>query len=318
MTWSGKVDANYVALLDRRMRRYQRFPAAMTNAPAHKLTPLAAEVLLQAVVRDAISIIRQNRSKYEVIPKADGSGEMTDLTTTADLAAQSLYSDRLRAYFPGCGFLAEEGSKTMSHARYTAALAMYFTVDPLDGTKAFTRGQSHGVATMIALIQAGKVVAAYVGDVNTQEIYGYGPKTDVPLRYFPDTPTVPLQPRPRPLIETYVLLREPPDAYTPLARGMLGRFKSYEVCGGSIGCFMARLWKGEVGAVLIPKGNTTPWDLMPVRGISDALGFVFFRQIWNDGWEVWPLESARALYPTPLCHDVLVIHERDAGALELL
>ena len=51
----------------------------------------------------------------------------------------------------------------------------FFTVDPLDGTKAFVRRQSHGVGTMVALVEQGRVVSAYVGDINTQEIYGYRP-----------------------------------------------------------------------------------------------------------------------------------------------
>ena len=49
----------------------------------------------------------------------------------------------------------------------------YITVDPLDGTKAFIRRQSHGVGTMVAMVEEGQVVSAYVGDVNTQEIYGF-------------------------------------------------------------------------------------------------------------------------------------------------
>src|SRR6185503_21353335 len=49
------------------------------------------------------------------------------------------------------------------------------TVDPLDGTKAFIRRQSQGVGTMVALVDDGRVQSAYIGDVNTQEIYGFRP-----------------------------------------------------------------------------------------------------------------------------------------------
>ena len=35
----------------------------------------------------------------------------------------------------------------------------------------FIRRQYHGIGTMVALVEAGRVVAAYVGDVNTQEIW---------------------------------------------------------------------------------------------------------------------------------------------------
>lgn len=282
------------------------------------MTRDTAAFLIRSIVREAISAIRNTRSKFEVIPKADSLGAMTDVCTTADKIAQEIYYQLLKRHFPGCGILAEEGDHEKKRARHAAAFPMYFTVDPLDGTKAFIRGQSHGIGTMIALKQGDRVIAAYVGDINTQEIFGYGPDADPPMRFIPDTAATILRPGARKLSDSYVLLRDPLGKYTPLSSTMLGNFKTYEICGGSIGCFMARLWKDEVSAVILPKGETTPWDLLPVRGISESLGYMFFRQIWNDGWEVWPMESARTLYPTPLLHDVLVIHEKDAMALELL
>lgn len=46
-----------------------------------------------------------------------------------------------------------------------------------------------------------------------------------------------------------------------------------EVGGGSIGCAFARLWKQEVGAILSPAGTVTPWDMMPLIGATNLLGY---------------------------------------------
>jgi len=36
----------------------------------------------------------------------------------------------------------------------------------------------------------------------------------------------------------------------------------------------ARLWKGEIGGYVIKAGIQQPWDLLPVWGISEKLGFI--------------------------------------------
>jgi len=54
-------------------------------------------------------------------------------------------------------------------------------------------------------------------------------------------------------------------------------FRDMEVARGSIGTGMARLWKGEVGAVALRHGHETPWDMCPIVGISQRLGFRFLR-----------------------------------------
>lgn len=278
----------------------------------------AAAVLIKLIMREAIAAIRRLRFNHTVTAKPDAGGAMTDVCTSADKLAQEIYMQLLQRYFPKCGILAEEGEDEKKRARFAAIFPMYFTVDPLDGTKAFVREQSHGVGTMVSLIKDGRVLAAYVGDVNTQEIFGYGPDEDPPIRVIPGESSTQMRRKGRPLSDSYVLLRDPPDKYSPLARALLGNFKTYEISGGSIGIFMSRLWKDEVSAVILPKGETTPWDLMPVRGISEALGYIFFRQIWNDGWELWPLEPLRAMHTIGFNHDTLVIHEKDAQALDLL
>ena len=125
----------------------------------------------------------------------------------------------------------------------------------VDGTKAFVRKQSYGVATMIALCTQTNVVAAYVGDVLNEEIYGFRPGSEKVHRIGRDgqTQTLLISDE-QSLKQQYVLLRNHPEIYSPFAQQMAkprgkGMFKNIEVSGGSLGITFTRLWKGEVGAV---------------------------------------------------------------------
>ncbi len=274
--------------------------------------------LMKETVRRAIVIIRAERATFESQLKIGYSGAMDDILTSADKKAQEVYLRAIRECFPGYGIIAEEDGvheKSMN--------GLYFTVDPLDGTKAFVRRQSHGVGTMIALVdeESGEVVSAYIGDINTQEIYGYRPGSDRVHRITEFDTAEELQGKSsQPLSARYALLRDPPERlYTPISRKSLKAFKNYEVEGGSIGIWAARLWKGETAALLIPRGNETPWDSTPVYGISKKLGFVCMRPIPpppNEAavnaegaldWELYDPEI-----PTQVVrrhHDLLIIHK---------
>jgi hypothetical protein len=117
-----------------------------------------------------------------------------------------------------------------------------------------------------------------------------------------------------PIGEQYALLRDPPDAYSHATRALLPRFKSYEVEGGSIGIWLARLWKREVGAALLLPGIETPWDTAPIIGISKMLGYRFYRPA-AAGWANYePVAAGRT---SRRDHDLLIIHERDALGLDL-
>src|SRR5262249_36240142 len=160
------------------------------------------------------------------------------------------------------------------------------------------------VGTMIALVDEGRVTAAYIGDVNTQEIYGYRPGSTRVHRITEYETSEALEPGSAALGGRDVLLRDPPEGYSQQARQLLTAFKRYEVEGGSIGTWMARLWKDEVGAVLIPPGAETPWDSAPVTGISTTMGLGFFRPT-RDGWQRYtPPVDSRILRRE---HDLLVM-----------
>jgi fructose-1,6-bisphosphatase/inositol monophosphatase family enzyme len=116
--------------------------------------------------------IRAQRLTFEAHVKKGYGGSMNDVFTSADKAAQEVYLRTFMECFPGCGVIGEEDSLSIPA---TAPVTAYFTVDPIDGTRAFIRRQSHGITTMVALVDQGEVISAYVGDISSDEVYGYRP-----------------------------------------------------------------------------------------------------------------------------------------------
>lgn len=246
------------------------------------LTAPAVGIVLKELVRRAIALIRSHRIGFEVFDKAGYDGS-PDLFTSADLAAQGSYLRSLGECFPEYGVVAEEDGLRVP-CRLDGVDA-YFTVDPLDGTKAFARGQSFGVATQVALVIDGRVAAAYVGDVCTHEIYGYRPESPKVHRISEyDTATeLNRVDRTRPLDRQVALLREAPEDHHPLIADLVrpagrgGTTRGYEITSGSIGISMSRLWKGEVGMHVLTAGWQTPWDGTPIIGMAERLGLVWLR-----------------------------------------
>ena len=227
-------------------------------------------IAMKEMVRRAVSTIRRERFAFAVQAKTGYDGS-DDMVTSADRAAQDVYLRSLRECFPDFGILAEEEELAVECTLEGGGL--YFTVDPLDGTKAFVRRQSAGIGTMLALVQDGEVIGAFIGDVMTKELYGFRPGSkkvhrisefEVAERLEVDSE--------RPLGSQYISLREIPEDHSAAARRLTRGASGVEVTGGSIGTQVAKLWKGEVGAVLLPPSHETPWDVAPVMGISERMG----------------------------------------------
>jgi fructose-1,6-bisphosphatase/inositol monophosphatase family enzyme len=270
----------------------------------------AAGTIMKAIVQRAIDTIRAQRLIFEATDKTGYDGNMDDVVTSADRAAQEVYVRRLKECFPGFGIIAEEAELSIPCS--LTSIDAYFTVDPLDGTKAFKRKQSDGIGTMLSLVVNGDIVAAYVGDITTGEIYGYRPGSNKVHRIAEfGIETLVINPDKK-LIDQYLLLRKRPEEYCERIRSILakpeegGFFKDIEIAGGSIGISMARLWKGEIGGHVLKQNFVTPWDETPIVGISKKLGFVFL-EISDDGFRTLNMHPKRTVEKRN--SQILVIHE---------
>lgn len=267
-------------------------------------------IAMKEMVRRAIEAIRAQRFLFEAQEKQT-PGKDKDFVTSADKAAQAIYVKLIRECFPTFGIVAEEDSLTVP---CDDSVDLTFSVDPLDGTKAYMRRQSHGIGTMIALRHVNAIIGAYVGDVMTQEIFGFRPGSTKVHRIseYGRAEQLIVDPE-RPLATQYVLLRDPPRDHTPAVRQLVdapchgGLFTNMEVSGGSIGVMFARLWKGEVGGIVLRPGRANPWDEWPIIGISRMMGFVFLDGQFTDYSP--PVSTATI----DRRHEVLLIHRSRLG-----
>jgi hypothetical protein len=113
------------------------------------------------------------------------------------------------------------------------------------------------------------------------------------------------------------MLRDPEHKYSPPAQKMIRtQFKNVFSDGGSIGIWLARLWKREVAAALIPPFWETPWDITPLIGISQKLGYVYLKPVGNaydDKWVRFTPNVSTKKYKAS--YDTLIVHESDLGQL---
>ncbi len=270
----------------------------------------AIGIIMKEMVRRAIEAIRAQRFIFEATGKVT-EGKDDDYVTTADKAAQAVYVKVIQECFPGFGIVAEEDHLSIPCVHPTKEI--YFSVDPLDGTKAFMRRQSHGIGTMLALREGARVIAAFVGDIMTHEIFGFRPGSDKVHRISEYGKAEQLVvDTSRPLSDQYCLLRDMPNLHSELISNLArpttgGLCKNAEVSGGSIGISMARLWKGEVGAVVLRSAHDTPWDKWPIIGISQKMGFVFFKP--KDAFSFERYEPVVSNQTVHCPHETLIIHE---------
>jgi len=103
------------------------------------------------------------RSGLEVISKADNSP-----VTEADRRGEALILEALSRRFPGLPVISEEDASEFGAPE--AIGPRFFLVDPLDGTKAFVRGDPHFTVN-IGLIDHGRPVAGVVAAPASGELW---------------------------------------------------------------------------------------------------------------------------------------------------
>ncbi len=279
--------------------------------------------IVRTAVGDAIKIIQKQAVDFVPKAKIHYSGADDDLVTTADYAAQAFYLEVFEHHFPQFGIVGEENGlrkpcTVPSACGDSIGENIYFTVDPLDGTKAFARRQSYGVGTMVGLVQNGQVIASFIGDVNTGEIYSFAPGDVFPTRerFKKVTDLVPCnQQNFGPLAKRYALLNEAPWRMPKILQHIVkknndegGLFKNVEVNYGSYGTLFARLWKGEVAAIITDPSYTTPWDEVPVIGMNKALGFVSIA-LDTENKTIRLYDIPIVSEPTPQPYYILTVHQ---------
>lgn len=122
--------------------------------PAPAPDPAADLALLAEAAEGAAEIALSHwRQDPKVWDKPGDEGPVTE----ADLAVDAYLSERLRAARPGYGWMSEETPDDLA-ARAADTL---FIVDPIDGTRAYARGEPIW-AHSLAVVHAGRPVAAVV------------------------------------------------------------------------------------------------------------------------------------------------------------
>src|SRR5262245_36922112 len=112
------------------------------------LRPEIVGSAMKDIVHRAMDEIRNKRIGYVGYDKENELKAGGDRVTEVDYASQAIFLAKLTEYFPEYGIVAEEHSFSRPSQLPDG---LFFTVDPLDGTKAFERKQSAGFGPMLSL-----------------------------------------------------------------------------------------------------------------------------------------------------------------------
>jgi 3'(2'), 5'-bisphosphate nucleotidase len=199
------------------------------------------------------------RSGLAVTHKADESP-----VTEADQRAEALILEALKARFPDIPIISEEDAAEFGTP--DAIGPRFFLVDPLDGTKAFVRGDPHFTVN-IGLIQDGRPVAGAVACPPTGEVWhtaGAGA-----MKRVRGGAVSPVHVRPWPPGEALVLISHTMKEETVQALAAQYGFDRREAMDSSIK--LCRIAEGA--ADIYPRhGPTMEWDIAAGHAVLAAAG----------------------------------------------
>lgn len=221
-------------------------------------TDIGAE-LGEIAARAARLILPLWRTALEVVSKSDNSP-----VTEADRRAETLILEGLERRFPGVPVISEEHASEFGTP--DAIGPRFFLVDPLDGTKAFVRGDPHFTVN-IALIEHGRPVAGAVAAPATGELWRT--RGDGAVKVHGDSQTEPLQPRRWPEGQALALISHTMKTETADALAARYGFHRREPMDSSIKfCRIA-----EGAADIYPRhGPTMEWDTAAGHAVLVAAG----------------------------------------------
>ena len=198
------------------------------------------------------------RSGLEVVSKADNSP-----VTEADRRGETLILEGLAKRFPGVPVISEEHASEFGTP--DAIGPRFFLVDPLDGTKAFVRGDPHFTVN-IALIDHGRPIAGAVAAPASGELWW---TADGVLKRHGDGPAELIRPRVWPEGEALALISHTMKTETADALAAQYGFHRREPMDSSIKfCRIA-----EGAADIYPRhGTTMEWDTAAGHAVLIAAG----------------------------------------------
>ena len=218
------------------------------------------EELAAIVVEAARLILPLWRSGLEVHAKADESP-----VTEADRRGETLILERLAQRFPGVTVISEEDASEFGTPDTIGD--RFFLVDPLDGTKAFVRGDPHFTVN-IGLIQGGRPVAGAVCAPPSGELW-FTKGGRAMKRHFDETASRPVRVRPWPKDSAIALLSHTMKVETADKLAEQYGFHIREPMDSSIK--LCRIAEGA--ADIYPRhGPTMEWDIAAGHAVLEAAG----------------------------------------------
>jgi 3'(2'), 5'-bisphosphate nucleotidase len=200
------------------------------------------------------------RSGLAVHEKSDQSP-----VTEADRRAETLILGRLSECFPGVPVVSEEDASEFGTPEDIAA--RFFLVDPLDGTKAFVRGDPNFTVN-IALIEAGVPVAGAVVAPPSGEVWFTGPEGAL-KRTLGTTPATPVRTRPWPADGATALVSH--TMKPAVLAELLSQYSCVHSQPMDSSIKLVRIAEGA--ADIYPRhGTTMEWDIAAGHAVLAAAG----------------------------------------------
>lgn len=286
----------------------------------HGMTWSTMWIIHKEIVSRAMREIRNQIGKFTTYDKEVDYKEGADLVTTADYAAQQIYTDMIDECTPNAGIVAEENGLLKSPSN---GETISYTIDPVDGTKALVRKQSDGIGTLFGVVDTASndIIWSYVWDVMTQELYYYRPWSDKVHRLSLEDPTknsiLSYQNRDIKRILTLDDIRKYPERVDKITTPWWYR-DNIGVSNGSIGTNMARLWKCEVDAVLLKSWTAMPWDRIPCAGISKRLWYLSICVYDDNTLEVKDMDNNRSLDAMKVPYQIIAHKDELKSILSIL
>jgi 3'(2'), 5'-bisphosphate nucleotidase len=199
------------------------------------------------------------RSGVAVIQKADESP-----VTEADRRGEALILELLDRRFPGVPVVSEEDSSEFGAP--DAIGPRFFLVDPLDGTKAFVRGDPHFTVN-IGLVENGRPVAGAVAAPPTGEVWWTAGGRALKRR--DGGAAEPVRVRPWPRGEALALVSHTMKDEAAIRLAEQYGFDRREPMDSSIK--FCRIAEGAAD-IYIRQGPTMEWDIAAGHAVLEAAG----------------------------------------------